>query len=172
MDVIIGYHQHAAVGGIFICRYRYRVVDIQRAVGGQRRRWPHGCGHDHRLTAVDHQVEEVARLLQGIGAVRDDDAIHVGLGGQRIHPLRQFQPNGVRHVLAAHVGYLFTGDIGNLLDLRNGIDQDIDTDLAGCVPRLGLAVSGPGYGAAGCKNDDIRFVSRLCLCGQHNKQQA
>ena len=50
-----------------------RVGEVLRAVGEARRRRPHRGGQDDRLRRRQHALQEIRRLLERVGAVRDDD---------------------------------------------------------------------------------------------------
>ena len=57
--------------------YQDAAWTVQRPVGTDGRRRPHGARQDDRLDGVDREVEEIGRFLHGIRAVGDDDTVHV-----------------------------------------------------------------------------------------------
>ena len=82
VDVVVGDDEHAASLRPRIRRDADRVVDVQRPVGADRRRRPHRADEDDRLVALHDEIEEVRRFLHRVGAVRDRDAVDIGLREQ------------------------------------------------------------------------------------------
>ena len=111
VDIVVGDHQHAAPFRPRIGRHADRVVDVQRAIGAERRGRSHRTSEDHRLVALDDEVEEVRGFLHRIGAVRDRDAVDVRCRQQAIDFGRQRHPQLVVHVLTADRRHLHAADV-------------------------------------------------------------
>ena len=118
-----------------------------------------GGQHDG-LLRLDDQVQEIARFLDRVGAVRDDNAIHVRHRGELVDAAGQLQPDFIVHVLRADVRDLFAAQHGELLRLGHGGEELIDAYLAGGVAGLHIAGRRAGDGAASGEDDDVRE-----LCG-------
>ena len=74
--------------------------------------------------------------------------------------LRELQPDLVVHVLAADAGDLLAGDVGDVLQLRDRLDQDVDADGARLVAGVGLRRGGAGDGSAGGQDHDLGLLRR------------
>ena len=66
--------------------------EIQRTVGTDSRRRPHGSGEDDGFTSVNRKIEIVRRFLHRIGTMGDDDAVDVIPVGHFLNPGRQGLP--------------------------------------------------------------------------------
>ena len=148
--------QNAAALRLRIRRELHGVQEIDRAVsrnGGSR---THGADNHDRLIAVNREVQEVSGFFQRIRAVRNHDSGHVRIGEQLVAALGKLQPDLVRHVFRADIGNLLTGHLGVLLDLRDRVDQNLNTQVAGLIARhLSAAGSRTGNRAARGKNLDL-----------------
>ena len=108
------------------------------------------------LVALDGEVEEVGGLFHGVGAVGDDDTVHVILGQQLVDPLGQLEPHLVVHVLGADLDHLLPLHLGHVLHLGHGGDQGLDGHLACLIVGLGGGLPRTGYGATGRQNMNLR----------------
>src|SRR6516164_1880646 len=99
MDLIVHHDQDAAPPGLGIRGHRDGVVEVERAIGAHRGRWPHGAHQHDRLVGLRRQVEEIGGLFHGVRAMGDHDAIDIALGGQLVDPLGELQQDVERHVL-------------------------------------------------------------------------
>ena len=156
VDPVVDDDEHAASGRVLVRRHRHRVVEVERAVGRQGRRGAHRRGQDDGLARLGHEVEEVRRLLDRVGAVRDDDAVHVLHRGELVDAARELEPDLVVHVLRADVGDLLALEVRELLGLRHGGEELLDADLARRVAGLDVARGGAGDRAARREHDDVR----------------
>ena len=103
MDPVVHDDQHSAAHRLRLRRHGHRVVVVERPVRRERRRRPHRRGQHHRLPGLDDEVEEVPRLLDRVGAVRDHDAGDIRLREDLVHARGELQPDLVVHVLRADV---------------------------------------------------------------------
>ncbi|CDE48686.1 unknown [Sutterella sp. CAG:351] len=116
---------------------------------------------------MNREVQEVSGFFQRIRAVRNHDSGHIWIGEQLVAALGKLQPDLVRHVLRTDVGNLLTGHLGVLLDLRDRVDQNLNTQVAGFIARhLSAAGSRTGNRAARGKNLDLG----QCLSANSNGQ--
>ncbi len=152
--IVHGDHDATAFGG-GIGGGDHGVVKVHRAVGAHGGGGAHGADQYHRLVALDGEVEEVGGLFHGVGAVGDDDAIHIILGQQLVDPLGQLQPHLVVHVLGANLDYLLPLHVGHVLHFGDGGDQGLDGYLASLIVGLGGRLAGAGDSAAGSQNMHI-----------------
>jgi repressor LexA len=147
--------QHAHAPRARVRRHADRVLEVLRAVGARRSGWPHRAGQHHRLVRRQHGLQEEGGLLHGVGAVRDDDAVHVGLGQPVGAALRERQPDGEVHVLAVDLGDLFGLQL-QPLQRRQGAQQVAHADLRGLVIHVLLRRGGAaGDRAAGAEYHDF-----------------
>ena len=156
VNPVVDDDQDAAPGRVLVRRHRHRVVEVERAVRRQRRGRAHRGGQHDRLPRLDDEVQEVGRLLDRVGAVRDDDAGDVGHRDQLVDAAGELEPHLVVHVLRADVRDLLAAQVGELLRLRDGRQQLLHAHLAGRVAGLDVARRGAGDGAAGGEHDDGR----------------
>ena len=102
--------------------------------------------------------QKISGLLHRVGAVGDDDAVHVVLREQFVDALGQLEPDLVVHGLAADVGDLFTGQLGDVGELRHGLDEVVHREGAGLVAGISLRGLRAGDRAAG--GEDFDFWQR------------
>ncbi len=172
VDPVVHAHHDAATHGLATGGERHGVVEVHRAVGRDRRRRPHGPHQHDRLGALDHEVEEVRRLLQRVGAVGDHDAGHVVAGEQLVDPPGEGQPVRRRHVLARDLEHLLAADAGHRGKLRDRRDQRRDADRRRGVPHGGGGGGGgAGDGAAGGQDRHVRQRRRLRRLGRRGERQ-
>ena len=89
--------------------------EVERAVGGDGGCGPHGADDDDGLAAVDCSVEEEGRLLERVGAVRDDGAAQGGVvADDLVDGPGHVEQKGRRHVGAADIGDLDAGHVSNV----------------------------------------------------------
>ena len=113
-------------------------VDVE-AVRAHGRRRSHRSDQDHGFAALHDQVQEIGRLLEGVGTVRDHDAVDVRLREQGVDALGELQPDVVRHAFACDLRDLFAAHVGQFLQVRLGIDQLLDRHLRGGVAGVCVA---------------------------------
>jgi hypothetical protein len=101
------------------------------------------------------------RLLDRVGAVRDDDAGDVRHRDDGVDPIGELEPDLVVHVLRAYVRNLLALERGDLLGFGNCRDQLVDAHLARRVAGLDVRSGGAGDRAAGGEDVDCR----QCLSG-------
>jgi hypothetical protein len=122
----------------FVAPYRgdLGVADPERIVF---HREAHRAGDDHRARVGHREVEEVRRLLERVGAVRDHDAREIGVRAQRVgDAAREVEPHRRRDRLRRHVGELLGGERRHRVERRHRLEQRVDADLplrAGVVVR-------------------------------------
>ena len=164
MNPVVDDDEHAASGRVLVRRNGDGVVEVQRAVGRERGGRTHRRRHHDGLSGLDHEVQEIRRFLDRVGAMRDDHAGDVRHGDQLVDAAGQLQPHLVVHVLGADVRDLLAAQIGELLGLRNRGQQLFNADLAGGVAGLYVAGGRAGDRAASGEHDDGR---RRCAaaCG-------
>ena len=108
-------------------------------------------------------------LFQRVGAVGDDDTVHISLLGQCRHTFGQGQQVVVGQAFRRDLEHLFTLDVGHSRQLRQTGDQLFHTDLGS---GIGGAIDGRGSrtsdGAAGGEDHDIGFC---CLGRSHGGAQ-
>ncbi len=88
------------------------MIQIQGAVGTDGRARAHGTHDNHRLVAFYGQVKKISRFFKRVRSVSDDDAVDVGIGQQRIDPLRHFEQHFIGDGVAFHIAQLFAADFG------------------------------------------------------------
>ena len=147
-------------------RQCHGIEQVLRAVGLQGRGRPHGCSQQHRLERLQHAVQKVSRLFERVGAVRDDQAAHVGPLQVPLHGSGQRQPQRQRHVLAVQLGQLLAFDwpAGQQRHCR---DQGVDAQGGGTVAdAVGGAVGRAGNRAAGAQDHHLALGTCLwCIHG-------
>ncbi len=114
VDLVVQHGQRALALGGRVGRDQHGVVQVERAIGAQRGARAHRAHHHHRLVALERQVQEVSGFLDGIGAVRNDDAVHVRLLEQFRYALGQLQQAFVIEALRTDLENLLTLDVGHL----------------------------------------------------------
>ena len=102
--------KNAQTEGFGACSRAHGAVDVHRAVGARVARSAHGGRRDDGLFARVQKVEEVARFLKRIGAVRDDDARDVVAREEFLDLYVQ-----IPHVLRGHAR---GGDVGELDEFK------------------------------------------------------
>ena len=137
LNLIIHGDQHAFALGILGGSHADGAEQVQRPIGRQRRARAHGADHGNRLVGVHGQAQKVGGFGQRIGAVGDNDAIHIGLLGQGRNALGQRQQVVVGKALGGNLEYLFTRDVGNIGQLRQPGQQLVHGHFGG---RVGGAV--------------------------------
>ena len=130
MNPVVHHNEHAAAHGFLARGDSDGVEEVERTVGGECRCRPHGGGQHDGLSRLDHEIEKVGRFFDGVRAVGDHDARHIGHGDERVDAIGQLEPHLVVHVLRPDVGNLLAAHVGELLGLGNGSDQLIDANLA------------------------------------------
>ncbi len=155
MDGVVENHQRPATAGFGIGGERDGVVEVDRAVRADRRGRTHRADEHDGLVAMHDERQEISRLLHRVGAVGDDDAVHVVLREQFVATVGELEPDLVVHRLAADVGDLFAGQHGDIGELRHGIDEVVHRERAGLVARVRLRGLRAGDGAAGGENLDV-----------------
>ena len=130
--------------------------EVGGAVPSRVRHRAHGPAEDDRLVALEREVEQERRLLQGVRAVGEDDAVDRGIGQplrdvapQPPHPVRgHVRPRQPRVVLQGEAGFLAQAvDAGH--DLLAG---------HGGNGRAGSGIDAHGDGAA--REQDVHRASR------------
>ena len=142
------------------------VQQIARAVEVGFRGVALGADQDHGLVGIDGEVEPVGGFFQGVGAVGDDDAGHLGASQRGVDVARQRRPAHRVHVIRGDVGDVFHLDGGVLRDLRHGGQQVLTGNRR--HRRVLDGVDLHGDGAAGCNEHD----HRLRLGGDRSREQA
>ncbi|MNY07316.1 hypothetical protein D3C86_1401150 [compost metagenome] len=156
VDLVVEHHQRALAARLGPGGHQHRVIQVQRAIGAQRRTRPHRADYHHRLVALEREVQEVRRFLDGVGAVRDDDAVHVRLLQQFGHALGQLQQALVVEAFRADLEDLLALDVGDLRDLGHRGDDLVHRHHGRLVGRrVGGRCAGAGDGAARADDDHI-----------------
>ena len=119
VDLVVEHHQRPLPHRLLRDRRPHRVEQVQRPVGADRRGRAHRPDHHDRTLVLHGEVQEVGGLLQGVGAVGDDDAGHRRVGLEDgVDARRQRQPVGGGDVRAVDVGDLLDLDAGDLRESR------------------------------------------------------
>ena len=113
------------------------LVEVERPVGAQRSGCAHGAGEHDGLGGFERQVQQIGAFFQRVGAVGDDDAVHIALPRQRRHALRQLQALRVADVRRVQREQFMHLHLRQLRQLRHGLQQR-------------LAPQGPGH-VGGCR---------------------
>ena len=79
VDLVVEHGENTHTGGFGSGSDAHGVQEVQVGVGADRGGRPHRASDDNGAFGLDGEVQEVGRLLQGGGAVGDDDAGRVGL---------------------------------------------------------------------------------------------
>jgi hypothetical protein len=83
VDLVVERDQHAEPARRWRQRDAHGAKQVHAGIAAQRARWPLGADHDDGLVGLEGEMEEVGRLLQRGGAVRNDKAGKLGpLGGK------------------------------------------------------------------------------------------
>ena len=133
------------------------VEQIEVGVGADGCWRTHGAGDDYGPLGLDGEVQEVGGLLQGGGAVGDDDAGRVGLVAvDGVDTLGEGDPVGGADGGAAHADHVLGDDVEVVADLGDAgqvlVDGEVVADLGveGVVHAVG---ADSGDTAAG--GDDV-----------------
>ncbi|SPD64646.1 protein of unknown function [Cupriavidus taiwanensis] len=156
VDLVVQHRQRALALGRRVGGDQHGVIEVQRAVGTQCGARAHRADHHHRLVALQRQVEEIRGFLDGVGAVRDHDAVDVRLLEQFRHALGQLEQAFIVEALRADLEDLLALDVGDLGYFRHRGDDLVDRDHGGLVGGgVGRRRAGAGNGAAGANDDDV-----------------
>ena len=113
------------------------------------------------LDVLHDERQEVARLLERVGAMRNQNAIGARIGERRVDAFRQLQPDLVVHVLAADARHLLAGEDRQLVQIGDRLEERVDVVGAGFVPVITGAGLCPRDGAAGGEHPNAWQRSRL-----------
>ena len=143
---------------------RHGIHHVLRAIGRQRGGRTHGAGKYHRLGRLACRLQKISRLLQRVGAVRDDNALDIVIRKKMADAGRELRPHVKAHVLAVDLTHLFTDDQAASGQSRNGCKQLVNSHLCS---RVANVVSGmgslPGNGSAGSQNDQFATLHKMWL---------
>jgi hypothetical protein len=95
-------------------------------VGGNGGAGPHCADHHHGLGRRQNQAEQKGGFFKRVGAMGDDHPGHVRISKRRQRAGMELAPDGFVHVTARHVGDLFAGNPGNLVDPRQRGNQIVN----------------------------------------------
>ena len=156
VDLIVEHDQYTLADRIRTAGEGHGVIQVDGPVGGDRGRRPHGANDHDRLSALDHEVQEVRGLLDGIRAVGDDDAVDVALREQLVDTFSELEPVLVVHVFAGDLEHLLALDVGDLFQFRDSLDQPLYADGGGLVTDgRGARCARAGDRASGRKDHHI-----------------
>jgi hypothetical protein len=159
VDLVVHGDEHALAGGVLAAGHGHGVVEVEHAVGRHGGARAHGAHHHHRLAGLEHQVQEEGGLFQGVGAVGDDDAVHVSLAGQGGDALAQGDQVFVGEALGGDLEDLVAAHVGQVLELGHAGDELVHRHLGGLVGgAVGHAGARAGNGAAGGQDDHAGLV--------------
>lgn len=113
--------------------------EVDGAVGADGRGGSHCAHHDDGLLALDGGVEEEGRLLHCVGTVGDDGALAVGVIESLLHEAGEIEEDAGGDAARVYVGDLHALDVGDIPQLWDGGDEDVDTEGTGLV-ACGLGV--------------------------------
>ena len=167
-------HEHPADAGLSRRQRKAAgIVQIARPIGTERAGWPHCARQQHRPRGRQHQRQEECRLLQRVGAVRDDDGIGRLVTAQPCpQPTCQLQPVRPAHLLAGNREDLLGGQSPlwyQSRQPRHGIQNLPD----GQRPRLvaGRVARRRGYASNGAaRANDQERRGRGCGGGGHGRE--
>lgn len=132
------------------------VEKIQGAVGGKGRRGAHGTDENDGLFALQNQIEEISRLFERVGAVRDDRARDVVARERRVDRTCEIDPDAARHRARVDVGNLTNFKSGDVFERGYRLQKVVDAKVLDAVARhLGGAFTGTYDGSAGSKECDV-----------------
>ena len=137
MDFVVEHDERAEAAGFGICGQRHGIVEVRGAVGAGGRGGTHGTDQHHRLVAMNDEAEEVGGLFHRVGAVGDDDAVHILVREDCVDAGGQLEPHLVVHRLAADVGHLLAAQVGQITQVRDGLDEVVHREAAGFVADFG-----------------------------------
>src|SRR5204862_2128742 len=100
-----------------------RVEQVPRTVEIAFARVPLRANEDDWFWRIDGEVEEPGRLLEGIGAVRNDHAGNLRARERLRHRSAQLNRAVWIHVIAGHVGQVRHRDARDLRAFGTGLDQ-------------------------------------------------
>ena len=109
------------------------LVEVQRTVGGNGSRGPHGTYYNNGLGGGDGQVEEESSLLECVSSVSYDNTLGSVLGQILGDAAVELEEDGCIDVATVNVGDLVTEDIGDACEQRDSINQSLDGDCSRCV---------------------------------------
>ena len=115
------------------------------------------------------EAQEVAGLLHRVGAVGDHHGVHVFLCQHFVQTLGELEPDLVVHVLTADVDHLLAGDVRQIAQVGNGLDEIFHLEAAGLVARVLAFSLRPGDGAAGCQDHHVRLCGPARAGPQHQR---
>lgn len=124
-----------------------RVVEVAGAVAVAGAEGTLGAGQDDRAGVGVVEVEEEGRLLQGVGAVGDHDAVDAGVGEGLLDGAQEGELVGRGHAGAVHVEQVDDLD-GDALG-EGGGGEDVVTGgvggVAGALPAAGDRATGADH---------------------------
>ena len=110
------------------------VDEIEVGVGAEGGPRAHGADDHDGFVGAYGEVEEVGGLLEGAGAVGDDEAVYLGLLGQdRLDSFGEGEDIGGADVSRADVAELLMGDCGERVDLGDVGEHLRDGESTGLV---------------------------------------
>jgi hypothetical protein len=134
--------------------------EVHADVAAQCAGWTLRADHDHRLAGLERQVQEVGRLLERRGAVRDDEAGKIGsLLGEAVNGGGQLQPLRRTNRSAADAAEGHRHHFGKARDLGNSPDHLLDWQLGakiGIVEHVEAVAPKRGDGAAATNGGNDR----------------
>ena len=127
LDLVVQHDHHPHPARLCRARGTDAVHEVERAVAGDRGRRPLRADHHHRGLHLQREVQEVRGLLQGGGAVGDDDAVECrAFRDQRVDPRHQREPvAGSDGVALQHV-VRDRRDVRDLRQLGGARQQRVD----------------------------------------------
>ena len=118
LDLVVQHHQHAAAPAAGRSRGAHAVQEVDRGIGRNARGRALRADHHHRERHLEHEVEEIRRLLERGRAVADHDAGEVGVLGRQLGAQRrQRVPFGEVDVGAGGVAEVDRDHLGRFVDL-------------------------------------------------------
>lgn len=156
-DAVVEHDHCAAVLGVLVCGDGDGLQEVHGAVCGEGCGGTHGADEDNGFSAVNRGVDEEGGFLEGVCAVREHCAGHVGvIADRRLQGVCEVEEEGGGDIAAADVGGLHGGDVGDVEGLGDGVEEPVDAQGAGLVACCG--------GFVGAGTGDCSSCSSLVFC--------
>ena len=150
LDLVVHGDEHALATCVLAGRHAHGAVQVQRTVSRQGRARAHGADQHDGLVRVHREVQEIRRFFHGVGAMGDDDAIHIRLLGQGRNALTQLEQMVVGEAFRGDLEHLLARHLGHIGQLWQARQQFVHRHLGGCVGRaVGGRCARTSDGAAG-----------------------
>ena len=115
---------------------------------------------------AEREIEEESCFFQRIGAMGDDDAVHIRPFSTAVDQIAQCDPPFFIHVVAVDVAHLDGLQVRERADGRHALQDVRDADPAGLIFRGLSGISAAGDGPAG--GDDHDVFHGILLCHVHH----